>query len=75
MNIRSNEQFNCRNTTLENPLEHILLYGTDYGKRFVIIMKNQNNLDYNVYYNSKDLFKKREQFKTVCIYAITNCSK
>ena len=64
INRRTNEQLNCRNTTLENPLGNILLYDTDYDKK--VCDNNeiiQNNLDYNIYYNSKDLFKKENNLR------------
>jgi hypothetical protein len=69
INRRSNEQFNCRNTTLENPLGNILLYDTDYDKKVCDNNeKIQNNLDYNVYYNSKDLFKKENNLRRQFIF-------
>lgn len=76
MNRKIDEQFNCRKTTLENPMGNILLYDTDYHKKVCDDNKNiQNNLDYNVYYNSKDLFKRDNnlrQFITMPSQTIPN---
>ena len=60
-NVLNNNFSKCRKSTVDNPMGNVLLYSDleDLNKKNCNDINNDNNLKYNFYFDSGDLFQKK----------------
>ena len=59
---RNNKEI-CRKSTIDNPMGNVLLYD-DYNNKLCSKEDIDTNLNYNYYYNSTDLFLKKNNTRS-----------